>query len=135
MDDDLRFGLCQYSPRLGQRFRELAQGSFANIQRTVLVGVVVQPTLWTLKASLRLSDALAGTAVARFRRVVFFDQLYVDACVVGFVLDVVEQAGERHLVGLVVDVPPFVVVLTNPAEVAHDDNCVPHPSLVKRETA
>ena len=26
LDDDLRFGLCQYSPRLGQRFQELAQG-------------------------------------------------------------------------------------------------------------
>ena len=125
MDDDLRFGLCQYSPRLGQRFRELAQGSFADVQRTVLVCVVVQSTLGTLKAPLRLSDALTSTPIAGLRRVVFFDQLYVDACVVGFVLDVVEQAGERHLVGLVVNVPPFVVVFANPAEVAHDDDRVP----------
>ncbi len=125
MDDDLCFGLCQYSPRLGQRFRELAQGSFADVQRTVLVCVVVQPTLGTLKASLRLSDALASTPIARLRRVVFFDQLHVDTRVVGLVFDVVEEAGERHLVGLVVDVPAFVVVLANPTEVAHDDERVP----------
>ncbi|WP_394338742.1 hypothetical protein [Haloplanus rubicundus] len=35
----------------------------------------------------------------------------------GLVPDVVEQAGERHLVGLVVALPSFVVVLANPAEV------------------
>ena len=43
----------------------------------------------------------------------------------GLVLDVVEQTGERHLVGLVVDVPALVVVFANPVEVAHDDDRVP----------
>lgn len=36
------------------------QGSFANIQRTILVGDGVKPTLRTLKASLRPTNALAG---------------------------------------------------------------------------
>ncbi len=84
---------CASPACLRQRFRELARGSFADIQRvanktfaylgrspifeyTVLLRVVVQPTPGTLKPSLRLSNTLAGTPIARLRRVALAYQLH-----------------------------------------------------------
>ena len=61
---------------------------FDFFEYTVLVRVAVQPTLRHSNPLLRCSDALASTAVVRLQRVVFVDQLHLDARVMALVLDI-----------------------------------------------
>lgn len=131
----LRFGSCQCGPASDSGFENLPTLVCQCSTRRSCPYCRPAHTQGTQSAPASLGHPRRHR-VARLRRVVFVDQPHVDARVVGLVLDVVQQAGERHLVRLVVDVPHLVVVLTfSPSEIETDscsderedkesDNCV-----------